>query len=131
MCCSLLTLGLLRFLWVLLLKKAYFPLKQGEKQLGTTDTLKMFEHLQEEANTFFKYYEKHLEQQLLSKSAPQAPSFAEGACRSARGGSEARSTPPRFCAASQNPTPGTPSHRAGAATLDTEWEMSSAKSECH
>lgn len=45
----------------------------------------MFEHLQEEANTFFKYYEKHLEQQLLSKSPPQAPSFAEGACRSARG----------------------------------------------
>lgn len=45
----------------------------------------MFEHLQEEANTFLKYYEKHLEQQLLSKSPPQAPSFAEGARRSARG----------------------------------------------
>lgn len=45
----------------------------------------MFEHLQEEANTFFKYYEKHLEQQLLSKSPPQAPSFAEGARHSAWG----------------------------------------------
>lgn len=76
-------MGLLRFLWLLFLKESLFLLKQGEKQLGTTDTLKMFEHLQEEANTFFKYYEKHLEQQLLSKSLPQAASFAAGAHRSA------------------------------------------------
>lgn len=45
----------------------------------------MFEHLREEANTFFKYYEKHLEQQLPSKRPPQALSFAEGARRSAWG----------------------------------------------
>lgn len=43
----------------------------------------MFEHLQEEANTFFKYYEKHLEQQLLSKILSWAPSFAAGAHHSA------------------------------------------------
>lgn len=43
----------------------------------------MFEHLQEEANTFFKYYEKHLEQQFLSKILSWAPSFAAGAHHSA------------------------------------------------
>lgn len=73
-------MGLLRFLWLFFLKESLFLLKQGEKQLGTTDTLKMFEHLQEEANTFLKYYEKHLEQQLLIKSLPQAPSFAGAHC---------------------------------------------------